>query len=497
MKKIITILCLIIITSFPAYADYFDMFMDHGAIMLIVDSEDGSIHFANHAASNFYGYSLDQLMAMNISDINNLSPKEVEREYQLAAKEERNFFEFDHILRSGEIKQVAVYSYPVTFNGKERLFSIVIDMTEQNENQAKLAHAQERNEASLKQIIVIISTALLIILFLLVRLMIFNKRLKYLTDYDSLAKVYNRQAFVNKYINLKDRDFPLFFCMMDVNNLKFINDTFGHIKGDKMIVAVAENLRHLSQNKLVIGRVSGDEFVGFMINSSDEFAEDLKTKIENMKVKIEGIDFNVSVGCLKVEEINHNFKNVFSLAEKKMYKNKLAKKPISNQRILDQLLYKLYRLDPSYAVKNKEITLIVDLLMEVIEFEDVDLSHLYEACLYQDLGVLADFEDLREHPQKTYGILNALNIPPQVSTVCFYHHEAYDGSGFPKGLKGEDIPYNARILTLVNGLYDILKNNKDVYQIKQSGKYDPELVEKLFDNPYFMTKIEKIEREII
>lgn len=497
MKKIITIISLIILISLPVSADYFDMFMDHGAIMLIVDSDDGSIHFANHAAADFYGYSLKELMSMNISEINNLSPKEVEKEYQLAAKEERNFFEFEHILSSGHIKQVAVYSYPVAFNGKERLFSIIIDMTEQNENQAKLAHAQERNEASLKQIILIISVALLIILILLFRLMVFNKRLKYLTDYDSLTMVFNRQAFVKRYLNLKDKDFPLFFCMMDVNNLKFINDTFGHIKGDQMIISVAENLRKLSLNKLVIGRVSGDEFVAFMKNSSDTFAEDLKSKIEKMKVKIEGIDFNVSVGCLKVEEINHNFKNVFSLAEKKMYKNKLAKKPISNQKILDQLLYKLYRLDPSYAIKNKEITLIVDLLMEFIEFEDIDLNHLYEACLYQDLGVLADFEDLREHPQKTYGILNALNLPPQVSTVCFYHHEAYDGSGYPKGLKGEDIPYNARILTLVNGLYDVLKNNKDIYQVKKSSKYDPELIGKLFDNPYFITKIKKIEREII
>lgn len=82
---------LIICISLPVYADYFDMFMDHGAIMLIVDSEDGSIHFANHAASNFYGYSLEELMAMNISEINNLSPKEVEKEYRLAAEEQRNF----------------------------------------------------------------------------------------------------------------------------------------------------------------------------------------------------------------------------------------------------------------------------------------------------------------------------------------------------------------------------------------------------------------------
>lgn len=162
-----------------------------------------------------------------------------------------------------------------------------------------------------------------------------------------------------------------------------------------------------------------------------------------MNIKIEGIDFNVSIGCVKVEEINHNFKNIFSLAEK-MYKNKLAKTN-EQSKILDQLLYKLYRLDPSYALKNREITLIIDLLMEVIEFEDIDLNHLYEACLYQDLGVLADYEDIKEHPQKTYGILNALNLPPQVSTVCFYHHEAYDGSGYPKGLKGEDIPFNARL----------------------------------------------------
>lgn len=105
------------------------LFMNHGSIMLIIESESGEIEFANQAASSFYGYSIGELISMKIQQINMLTPEEVEAERMAAAEEERNYFNFTHRLANGVIKEVEVYSWPFVSDNKTYLFSIINDIT--------------------------------------------------------------------------------------------------------------------------------------------------------------------------------------------------------------------------------------------------------------------------------------------------------------------------------------------------------------------------------
>ncbi len=121
---------------------YQDLFEHHGSIMMLVDPDSGDIVFANDAASRFYGYSSDELEAKNIGDINALSPEDVEAEYRAAAREDRNFFLFQHRLADGSLRDVEVYSYPVEADGQEYLFSVIIDITERLAAQQALQSRQ-------------------------------------------------------------------------------------------------------------------------------------------------------------------------------------------------------------------------------------------------------------------------------------------------------------------------------------------------------------------
>lgn len=97
--------------------------------MLIIHPQTGVIYYANQAASDFYGYPLDDLIGMNIDNINMLTPDEVAAERLRAANEERNFFVFKHRLANGDIRTVHVYSYPVQISGETYLYSFIIDQT--------------------------------------------------------------------------------------------------------------------------------------------------------------------------------------------------------------------------------------------------------------------------------------------------------------------------------------------------------------------------------
>lgn len=136
MKKFLLIVVLVLIITLSAGAEtpevrdnVIDIFAGHGSPMLFIDQESGEILYANDAAAEFYGYSKEELAEINIAGINVLSPEETEEEMAAAVREERNFFQFEHQLESGETRHVEVYSYPQVFEGREILLSIIHDVT--------------------------------------------------------------------------------------------------------------------------------------------------------------------------------------------------------------------------------------------------------------------------------------------------------------------------------------------------------------------------------
>lgn len=140
MKILIVLLLLILMCpaflfSFGFSHFYFDIFENHGSIMLLMDLSTGKIKDANNAAVNFYGYSKEELQNMNISRLNTLSSEQIGREMHLAATEQRNFFNFIHELKNGELRNVEVYSYPFDIDNVRYLFSIIIDVTERVQSQ--------------------------------------------------------------------------------------------------------------------------------------------------------------------------------------------------------------------------------------------------------------------------------------------------------------------------------------------------------------------------
>lgn len=112
---------------------YQNFFKQSGAIMLIIDTETGQIMDANETACKFYGFDYKEITSMFISDINTMKDEEIVDEMQRAKYRNKNMFEFKHRIADGSIRKVQVYSSPVIYNDKEVLYSIIYDITEQQE----------------------------------------------------------------------------------------------------------------------------------------------------------------------------------------------------------------------------------------------------------------------------------------------------------------------------------------------------------------------------
>ncbi|MDE6710146.1 MAG: EAL domain-containing protein, partial [Oscillospiraceae bacterium] len=103
-------------------------------------------------------------------------------------------------------------------------------------------------------------------------------------DYDVTTDIYNRRAFYRKVSKLFDTPEKLgvaAFLMMDLDNLKFVNDTFGHEYGDRYIRAAADALRTLNDKNGIVARLSGDEFIAFIYGGKSK--DDIRAVIEEFK----------------------------------------------------------------------------------------------------------------------------------------------------------------------------------------------------------------------
>lgn len=114
------------------------MFDESDVVMLFIDANTKNIENANKAAEKFYGYTIEQLKSMKISDLNQIDTHKLEKELLAVKNNEKKYFQFKHKLADGTIKHVEVYSNPISFKNKHKLFSIIHDITEKEETKSEL-----------------------------------------------------------------------------------------------------------------------------------------------------------------------------------------------------------------------------------------------------------------------------------------------------------------------------------------------------------------------
>lgn len=120
---------------------YQQIFHQHHTVMLIINPATGRILHANPAAATYYGWSMDELLQKNIAEINTLSTEQVRAEMAKALGQQRNFFEFQHRLADGRVREVEARSTPVVWQGVQALCSMVTDVTERNAANRELRQA--------------------------------------------------------------------------------------------------------------------------------------------------------------------------------------------------------------------------------------------------------------------------------------------------------------------------------------------------------------------
>ena len=202
------------------------MFEHHTAMMLLIDPELRIVLDANLAACRFYGYPREVLRGMNVSLINAQPESEVLPLRLQALKGEKSSFIFEHRLASGEIRSVEVHISTILYGSKNLFFSIIHDITARR-------HLEEQ--------------------------------IRELAFYDPLTRLPNRRLLNDRLEQAmpasKRSGRYAALMLLDLDNFKQANDTYGHTTGDKLLVEVAQRLKGCVREIDTVARFGGDEFV--------------------------------------------------------------------------------------------------------------------------------------------------------------------------------------------------------------------------------------------
>ncbi|HUH15320.1 MAG TPA: diguanylate cyclase [Gaiellaceae bacterium] len=320
------------------------------------------------------------------------------------------------------------------------------------------------------------------------------------------------------------QDYPLSLCLVDIDDFKRINDRFGHPGGDKVLAQMATNLRQGGE----AFRLGGDEFA-ILLPGRDE--EGARIAAEAIVARIAAIDLppagpvTVSAGIATVPEEEMGRDELVRRADSALYWAKeYGKNQVRVYRPDVVEIAELKRLaagpdraarfraaaslakavDARDAYTGSHSERVSDLAARIatrlgVDREMIELTRL--AASLHDLGKLAIPEEilrkpgplseterlvLERHPQIGFRMLESLGVDP-VADWVLHHHERWDGSGYPDGVGGEDIPLGARIIFVADA-YDAMTSDR-VYRgrltddqaiaelARCSGtQFDPEIV---------------------
>jgi PAS domain S-box-containing protein len=123
-----------------------NIFHNHTAVKLILDPETGKIIEANKSAADFYGWSVDELQQMTLSQINIVSLEMLKQAMEEAQKQKKNQFEIKHTKADGSVVDVEIFSSIIDFGGKHFLHTIIHDISDRKKMLEELLIAKEKAE---------------------------------------------------------------------------------------------------------------------------------------------------------------------------------------------------------------------------------------------------------------------------------------------------------------------------------------------------------------
>lgn len=366
------------------------------------------------------------------------------------------------------------------------------------------------------------------------------EKLQDMVNIDGLTEVYNHRYFhdalkENILAREKSKN-PVSLIFMDIDYFKYYNDSYGHQKGDVVLKEIGAILKNSVRNNDIVARYGGEEFAVILPDTQEEeavvIAERIRKKVE--KTYFEGEEnqpngnLTVSIGISVYPDKAINDFQLINSADDALYRAKFFNKNRveTYTSILDDLkndidekhidlvtsiktLISVINAKDRYTYSHVErVVIYCRLLADKLQLSEEDKKNLIYGAYMHDIGKINiakeilikkmpltsdEWEVLKQHPMNGTEIIEPVESLKVILPLILYHHERFDGKGYPKGLKEENIPYLARVLTVVDS-FDAMTSKRSYTNLRKSyaeaiielkacmgTQFDPVITEKFIE----------------
>jgi len=325
-------------------------------------------------------------------------------------------------------------------------------------------------------------------------------------NHDALTGLGNRTLFQKEGGKLlAEEKLPVAVIVGDINGLKLMNDIFGHDYGDYMLKKISDILVENCRRGNVY-RVGGDEFYIFLRNTEEVAVREVIESInDDCSREFKELNFiGISLGYSIARSEDDNMSQVIRKAESDMYYIKsMSSENIKNESI--NSLKKIY--NERYASERERTERLVNLACDFAPYLNLRENEVDDVCNsieLIDIGKVSvthfipesksvssddEFENLKKHCWIGYKIAALSYETSHLARVILNHHENWDGTGFPQGIKGNAIPFLSRVIRLLAYYDRIVERNSslsleviiDELELRKGKIFDPSITDEFLE----------------